>query len=88
MQGGFERRLRPTRLTAGARNGTLAPLATSAKRSWGRFGHRLAGLRPAEMKGAVEAPSEESQRRRWAFFNSLLAEKDLVRLPRSVQDGL
>jgi len=45
----FERGLGPTRLTAGARKGTLAPLATSAKKSWGRFGHRLAGLRPAEM---------------------------------------
>ncbi len=26
------------------------------------FGHRLAGLRRVEMKGAVEAPSEESLR--------------------------
>jgi len=31
----FERRLCPTRLTAGARKGTLAPLATSERRSWG-----------------------------------------------------
>ena len=26
-------------------------------------------------KGAVEAPSEESLRRRWAFFNSLLGRR-------------
>ncbi len=39
-----------------------------------RFERRLRRRNPwgEVRKGAVEAPSEESLRRRWAFFNSLL----------------
>jgi hypothetical protein len=70
MQGRrFERRLRPTHLTGGARNGTLAPLATSTMRKWGPEAEQgqcpQGRAREAEMnvrKGAVEAPSEESLR--------------------------
>jgi len=62
-----ERGLCPTRLTAGARRGTLAALATSAMRGWGPEAERgqcpQGRAREAEMnvrKGAVEAPSEEA----------------------------
>ncbi len=50
-----------------------------------RFERRLCRRNPwgEVRKGAVEAPSEESLRRRWAFFNSLLdgTQKRLDHLP-------